>query len=724
MNTLTNPFVMASAKAAAWLLVWGWQAAVLLACVWAGLTIFRIKSPALRHQVWLFALIAVAAMPILSGIVQSLPLPQPNNKALSYAVELPRIVVTNEVAPVVQTPSPALSAKPSAKRPIILSLSFVLWLAGVCAFVMKATINGARLRRLRAGARLTSLSDLDCAECDCEALRAGKARLALSDEVRSPILLGVAPPMIVFPADVATWASPTERRAMLRHELAHVERRDHYVNLFQTVFGAVFFFHPLARYACRQLGMEREMACDDHVVGSGVEAESYAESIIKAAERSIAPIGALAGAPGGAHQLALFSARQILERRIEMILNKDRTRVIARNWKYLILSAALIAVVAWLLVPGRLTKSGLAQRQPGDTTIKRQLVKSLGEGKAFDELIDMAVRDPDAEMRRLAAIQLTMLEGDGSTEAMFELYNKSNDSEVKTMVIDTLAWISEIEPLTKIALSDPSPEFRLRALYRIKWLKETSDSGDVKAWDVSALQGQLNELSQDPPAPPPPPPPPPSSLEMTVESDKAFTPLRWDKDGDSVFVLLREIAYASMRRDTAFFERVLDDDYVGVGPDGVTRNKAEEIEEVKRLDSIKKFEFDDLRVSGNDDVAFATFLATVHFQTGDQDSTAQYRYTVNFIKRDVPLDAKVEAELTVRPVPNRELCLKCHSNDAQFKMAMAKVKERELARATMKLEKLDIAIYQDGARPSPQHVYIIDGYKHLKIAAIHMSRKQ
>ena len=56
MNMLTNPFVTASAKGAAWLLVWSWQAAVLIACVWAGLKIFRVKSPALRHQVWLFAI--------------------------------------------------------------------------------------------------------------------------------------------------------------------------------------------------------------------------------------------------------------------------------------------------------------------------------------------------------------------------------------------------------------------------------------------------------------------------------------------------------------------------------------------------------------------------------------------------------------------------------------------------------------------------------------------
>src|SRR5262247_1071949 len=141
MNALTNPLVMASAKAAAWLLVWSWQAAVLLACVWLGLKIFRVKSPALRHQVWLFALIAVVAMPALSGVVLKLPLPQPNYKALSYAVELPRMVVTNDAAPVVQSPSSRVSARRSIKRPVILSLSFALWLAGALILITKAAIN-------------------------------------------------------------------------------------------------------------------------------------------------------------------------------------------------------------------------------------------------------------------------------------------------------------------------------------------------------------------------------------------------------------------------------------------------------------------------------------------------------------------------------------------------------------------------------------------------------
>jgi hypothetical protein len=48
MNTLIDPFVVTSAKGAVWLLVWSWQAAVLLACVWAGLKIFRVESVAIR----------------------------------------------------------------------------------------------------------------------------------------------------------------------------------------------------------------------------------------------------------------------------------------------------------------------------------------------------------------------------------------------------------------------------------------------------------------------------------------------------------------------------------------------------------------------------------------------------------------------------------------------------------------------------------------------------
>src|SRR5262245_10475374 len=652
MNALINPFIVASAKGAAWMLVWSWQAAVLLACVWAGLKIFRVKSPALRHQVWLFALVAVAAMPILSGVVQSLPLPQPKYKALSYAVELPRIVVTNDAAPVVQSQFQAVNVKTSVKRPIILGLSFALWLTGAIIFLTKAAINSARLRRLRAGSRRVSLADLDCAECDCAALLTGKVSLAFSDEIRSPILIGVLRPMIVFPADLAGWTSPVERCAMLRHELAHVERRDHYVNFFQTFLGAVFFFHPLARYACRQLTVEREIACDDHVVGSGAEAEAYAESIIKSAERSV-------GALSGAHQLALFSARQILERRIEMILNKDRTRLLAGKWKYLILTATLIAMVAWILLPTRLVKPGLAQQASDD--LNELLEKYMGDSRNFDDLVETALTSPDTEARQKAFLRLFIMGGDGSAAALVKLYSRSNNPKIKEMIIRNLSKRGAGDQLAAIAQTEQSPEFRQMVNEEIKQLKEntfgleviTKDKhnllkmveliGDINLIDdqgKDVFNSQEVELKkvllsvrelQDGIPPPPPPPPPPSGM-MTVTAGQELKPVVGD---GGIFDLLREAADASIRRDTSFFERVLDDDYRETGQNGETLNKAQAIAEVKRLDyTIKKIEFDDLSVSGNNHSAFATFLGTIYFQTNGQDSTAQVRYTLNFIKRD------------------------------------------------------------------------------------------
>jgi beta-lactamase regulating signal transducer with metallopeptidase domain len=630
MNAMTNPFVVASAKGAAWLLVWSWQAAVLLACVWVGLKICRVKSPALRHNVWLLALVAVAAMPALSGVAQSLPLPQPKNTALTYAVELPRIVVTNDAAPIVQAPAPTASVKRSITKPIILSLSFAVWIWGACAFVVKAAINGLRLRRLRAGARRVSLADLDCDECGCEALRSGKASLAVSDEVRSPVLLGVLRPTIVFPADVAIWTSPMERSAMLRHELAHVERRDHYVNLFQTVLGAVFFFHPLARYACRQITMEREMACDDHVVGSGAEAESYAESIIKAAERSI-------GAPRGAHQIALFSARHILERRIEMILNKDRMRVFAHQWRYLVLFGAMIVAVSVVLISSR---HGKIAAQPAinndDEQILINMVREVVEG--IPRRVNLGKTSPNPNLKIEDFISAT---GEPMWRTL-DGFAPRNLTITKAVADDFVVNINGDEATvefngTIISKGPNSIEH--------KWASERYTVGMEK------VNGQWRGRPLPPPPPPepqapggipggvlggivdePPPPPPPPSELMTVTAGQDLKPFAGRMGG--TYNLLREAAAASIRRDTDFYERVLDENYKEIGPTGEIMNKEQAIADVKRMDyTIKKFEFDDLRVSGNEYSSFATFLATVYFETNGQDTTAQYRYTVNFIKR-------------------------------------------------------------------------------------------
>jgi beta-lactamase regulating signal transducer with metallopeptidase domain len=486
------------------LLVWSWQSLVLLTCVWFFLRVSRLKSAAQRYRIWLLSLIALAVLPLATKLAHSLPELGPVNSTWNRVIDAPRKAVNLAAPPRAKGPSTLTTSRQPERQParmLARPVLFVIWLTGMLLALYRLSRNQISLWLVRRRAR-----EILPRELDLRALPT-RIRLRASNEVDSPLLCGVFRPAILVPADIAEWTTPSERNAMIQHELVHVERLDPLANSFQNVLRIVFFFHPLVRYACHQLSLERELACDERVIARGSCAESYAEGLLKAAERGLMP--------SARQQLAFFSTKQILERRIEMIFKSDRTRAGVRNWKFTIFSPVIIGLVAWLLIPAGVATPARSQTQTSpESRAKMQIVKELGERKAFDDLIEMSLHSPDPEMRRLAVVQLTQLEGDGSTQAMIDLYNKTDDAQVKIMVTDTLARISEIEPLTKIALTAKDPEEKQRALRRIKFLKQNSESTDVRNFDVSSLGEELNQVSAEPPPPPapsrrmPPPPPP------------------------------------------------------------------------------------------------------------------------------------------------------------------------------------------------------------------------
>src|SRR5438067_2012703 len=58
-----------------WLLTWSWQVFLLLGVAWVVLKLDRSRSPAIRYRIWLIAIIAVAALPLLTTISHILHLP-------------------------------------------------------------------------------------------------------------------------------------------------------------------------------------------------------------------------------------------------------------------------------------------------------------------------------------------------------------------------------------------------------------------------------------------------------------------------------------------------------------------------------------------------------------------------------------------------------------------------------------------------------------------------
>jgi beta-lactamase regulating signal transducer with metallopeptidase domain len=400
MNALTDWFVAVAGRGATALLVWSWQALALLALAWLALKICRMKSPALRHQVWLFGLVAVATLPLTSLAIQRFPSFRPASPALNYVVEAPQMVIdfaaqtpaqtSPEIAPeraVTVSPVKAPAKVPIAPPllfPALFAALFVAWMIGALITLARSINNHLSAHRALKRAQSVRPADLGCDESALSAM--SKVNIRLSTEIHSPILFGVFRPTVLLPADIAGWTTPDERVAMIQHELAHVARRDTIVNLFQAALSVIFFFHPLVRYASRQLSLEREMACDDRVVASGVAAEVYAAGVLKAAERSVIT----AGAASGAHQLAIFGARQILEWRLEMILNTDRARTIAHQWRYLVLPIAIIAAAGFLLIPRHSTQNSPSNGMAKDSLkpAKVSPVK-VTYSRQEQELIDM-----------------------------------------------------------------------------------------------------------------------------------------------------------------------------------------------------------------------------------------------------------------------------------------------------------------------------------------------
>ena len=317
-----------------------------------------------------------------------------------------------------------------------------------------------------------------------------------------------------------------------------------------------------------------------------------------------------------------------------MILNNDRTRVVARQWKFLFLTAGLIAFVAWLLIPGNNLKSGLAQQQaekgaskPVDTLPpKAQAVKDISDRQGYDGLVQTALTDP--ELGRDALSRLVFFDRDKNTGALVKLYRQSSDPIVKEIVIHSLGRRVEVEPLTAIAQADPSPEFRQLASSVLKWLQEGDGANEIKLREESVLRARLSRRNDDPP-----PPPPPSKASMAVSTDAEPQP-RSDQARNGVgFAMIREVVYAQLRRDPAVLERILADDYMGTDSTGAVYDRTQEIAAGRGFDyAARRFEFDNYGAGGDGEISITQVLGSVYSQAGVQP-IAQYRYNITLGRR-------------------------------------------------------------------------------------------
>jgi beta-lactamase regulating signal transducer with metallopeptidase domain len=174
--------------------------------------------------------------------------------------------------------TPSRSANLSAYLPRFL---IGLWIAGALFFFAKWRLSTMRLAALvnRAGVLTDSGWNAQVRALSADLGISRHVALLVSDEIEVPITTGIFFPRIILSLDYPEWAD-TRRSAILNHELAHIKRLDALTQSLGHLATILYWFHPLVWLMVREMRIERERACDDHVLATGTKASDYAHDLL------------------------------------------------------------------------------------------------------------------------------------------------------------------------------------------------------------------------------------------------------------------------------------------------------------------------------------------------------------------------------------------------------------------------------------------------------------
>jgi beta-lactamase regulating signal transducer with metallopeptidase domain len=311
------------------------QATFLLTAAWLGARALRRRPAAERHLVWSVAVAGVIALPLLVPVLPtwqlSVPLPAwtvaadkaaASNPVTALAVPAaPALAAPELAAPVLAAPvlaganpmgavglgsqhetlpateaaaalAPWMAAPPAgdgaaggqAHSPSAGMLALRIWLAGVLAMgvvILLGLVHVHVLARRAAALRDPALAER-ASRIAAELGVKRPVRLLQGGPDAMPMTFGLLRATLLLPSSAGAWP-PARQDAVLRHELAHIRRRDSLTQLLADIGCALYWFHPLMWVAARQLRVEREHACDDVVLVSGARATDYASELLQIA---------------------------------------------------------------------------------------------------------------------------------------------------------------------------------------------------------------------------------------------------------------------------------------------------------------------------------------------------------------------------------------------------------------------------------------------------------
>ncbi|MFW6201782.1 MAG: M56 family metallopeptidase [Gemmatimonadota bacterium] len=244
------------------------RSVLLLAPLLIALRLARRASAAGRHRLLAVGLVAHLVLALASV------LPVPGWRLPIDTGEAPASVVMQDGGDAVATRGPVSGpAAPAAggggsPTSFVPALLPAIWLAGVVLLLARLAFAHRSVMGLVRRAVRSAAVGVPPA-----------IRVVESGEVGSPFVYGVRRPVLVLPSDWSAW-SPRVRRSALRHELAHIRRRDPFWSAVGELTAACFWPNPLVWVALRSLRLESKRAADDAVVSAGADPRRYVADLL------------------------------------------------------------------------------------------------------------------------------------------------------------------------------------------------------------------------------------------------------------------------------------------------------------------------------------------------------------------------------------------------------------------------------------------------------------
>lgn len=257
----------------AWTQLWQVTLVALLVALISILLRTRRWHPALANSLWLLVLVKAVTPPIWSSVFGVFSWTEP--KSLLGAKMASSVDAAGQSGPMAIGGSVALA------------LLTVVWVVGCLHILRRQLASWRRLLRLISENRCPPNTALEQHVSTLAAQLGFKRtpRVIVTGIELGPALVGVWRPAIVLPNSLVEGSRWEEIEPIVAHELFHLRRRDTAVSILQLVASAIWWFHPLVRWAGKQVEEASERCVDLAVLHvAGFDVSRYCRTLLRVLE--------------------------------------------------------------------------------------------------------------------------------------------------------------------------------------------------------------------------------------------------------------------------------------------------------------------------------------------------------------------------------------------------------------------------------------------------------